>query len=439
MYILINIILLIIGSIISNSYAALLLGFIALLFGNIMASIATKDTQCKIYYVFNVTFFIYILATILRNIDIIENIAIFNMGADEVHYFKESEYAINGSMDLLLHDLFNMEYKEEGLYYFFIKMLSYIAAQYFDGNNTFLQLLGTSVIGSYVSIFLYKILKFYKIENPESKTILFMSLSCLLPVSIIIHRDSMIAFLYSISLYLALVKRISLKNIIIQISIAIVTFFIREQNGLFIILIMCVPLYVQSKGMVWLRIILLIIALLLVPYVSFVLKNLEDTINYYNQYAIDNATNGLSSFIDRLPFGIKQIVEVIQGQFQPLPIWAKFPKIPTIISSGIGILWSVVSIFWFRIFLYSSLFTGKFYSKLPQDLFIWWLVFLIFIFLNSSNADPRRMVCMYPVCYLIFQYLKQNVVTSRQEKIYDKFFYSSVIMLMLLIAFLKFK
>ena len=437
MLFILNFVLLLIGALISQSVSSFTFGLLALFWGYFMIYKVLRNNYKPLFFVFNISFFIYLLATILRYVDVSMYPDIFYKGIDEIHFFKESEGASNISISKLVREFFESRYIENELYYFYIRLISSVSTSLFDGNSIYLQLLGTSLIGSYVSIFMYSILNHFKIANPVNKTILFMLFTCLLPVSVIIHRDSMVAFLYSVSLYIALVAPYSVKNLLFQGCLVLVTFFVREQSGLFIIGILLASMFIHSSGNKWFRLLFICIFLIFLSYATFLLDNLNDTMEYYTQLSKDNASSGLSRYIAQLPIGLKQFFLIIQGQFQPLPIWANFPENPTFVSVLFAILWGVISVFWFHIFSFFLFFVVREYSKMPRNLVIWSLVFLLFLVLNFANADPRRMVCMYPLGYLVYLYLRQYVVLKKYAIPFNKCYYSTVFLFMMLIAYLK--
>ena len=430
------ILIILVSTIYSQSIASLVLAVVGLFIGNMLViKLYPNDKSAMMIY--NLIFSIFLSFTFFRYVDIMNHYEIFKNGNDEIHYWKEAIDGANYRLSYLWNEIFTYQYLEEKLYYFYVRSLSSSATIYFDGNSEYLQLLGTSIPGSYVSIFLYGVLHSYGIKKTYRKTLMFMVFSCLLPVSLIIHRDSLVALLFSISIYLMVVKHLSAKTIFLQVLLIIVTFFIREQSGLFLILLLLVSFYISSKNKIIWIIMGIILLCIMMPYYSFVIENYQNTVKFYNQYALDNVSDGLSSYIDKLPMGLKQFAQVIQGQFQPLPIWAKWPNRVTLYSGVLAILWSIISVYWFRIVSSTLYFTIKNLKRIPKQLIILEMLFFIFLFLNCSNADPRRMVCMYPICYLIFCYLKQNLIRFDEMRKFDKLFYSGIVAFMCLIIVLK--
>lgn len=276
-------------------------------------------------------------------------------------------------------------------------------------------------------------------QNITRETICFTLCSCIFPLSLIIHRDLLILLNYSLVLYIALCKQFSIRNTILITLIGFLTFFLREQSGLFVLLLLLCYIWINTKKFKGIMaVIIAIVAVMSVSYLTFIFDNYQDTLTAYGAGREEILkTAGLSAYAERLPFPLKEIALLIQGQFTPLPIWAKYPENFSLFGFVMGTIWAVISIFWFRVFTQSIWFVIRKRKQFPSILLWFYLVFMIFLFMNVSNADPRRMMCMYIIPYAIYVYNKHVVSDIKDIRLFDKWYYSIVSMMMLVVLLLK--
>lgn len=437
--------IIIISTVITQSLASGFLGVCGYLFGLLIIKVFyhnDKNLFKKALNSYVVIFTVLIVFSLLRYFDILNNLNYFLRGEDETMFWYESEDAKKYSLrQLIQNDLIDNSYIENGLYYFYIRSLSLFAYNYLDGNHIFYQLIGTSIPAAIASVFFFRILAQHIKENVTKETILFTLLTCLFPLSLIIHRDVLIALAYAFVLYIVICKPLRIKYIISIIVVAFATFFLREQSGLFMILLVAIFVWAKSeklKGPV--ALIFLAVVFFSVSALSYVIDTYQTTVEVYMGGKEELLkTSGLSSYVERLPFPLKEIALLIQGQFQPLPIWAQFPEPnrASFYTITMGLIWAIISVYWFRVFVQSFWFFIKKNKHFPR-LYKWlYLFFLVFLVMNVSNADPRRMMCMYIVPFSLYVYNKTYVTNKVEIKNFDIFYYSGVTLLMLAVLLLK--
>ena len=374
-----------------------------------------------------------------RFIDIDLHWNVFLQGKDEKLFWDISQEGCGKNLSYLIqHEIIESSQLQEQAYVFYIKNLAMIASNYFDGNHVLYQLLGTSIMGTYVSIFLIGMINKVSNNNLTSKTLAFMCLSCLLPISLIIHRDIMLMLLYVIAMYLSICHKLSIKNVVLQLILAFVAFYVRAQNGLFMALIIVAGLFGHASKYYKVALIILgvITFVVVLPYLAFVFELWETTQQAYTEFGIQEATGGLSSIADRLPFPLKECALIFQGQFQPLPIWAKLAKANTFYYVCLGILWMFISVYWLRVVAMGFCYVIPYYKNINKTLLYLWIVYVIYIFMSAVNADPRRLMAMYAAPYLLFLCVKDNIRKDDLRK-FDRIYYATVVAFMIVIFILK--
>ena len=108
--------------------------------------------------------------------------------------------------------------------------------------------------------------------------------------------------------------------------------------------------------------------------------------------------------------GIRQIASMLFSQFSPFPSWNLAINARNIPQFVIGLIQMTAPAFWFMVwFCVIQIISFKDYRKLlPNILIFSGLAFIVFLLANSSNMNPRRLICMYPVLYLFFVIAKEK-------------------------------
>lgn len=398
-------------------------------------------------------FVVYVFLTVFRFIDVDLHWDVFMRGFDERVFWTFSQEGCGKSLSYLIRtellestlyqdESGNVAVLNERAYLFYIKTLAMLASRFFDGNHVLYQLLGTSILGTYISIFMIGMINKVSGNLLYNKTMAFMCLTCLLPVSLIIHRDVMLMLLYVIAMYLSFCRKLSIKVILIQILLGVIAYYVRPQNGFFMGMLIGANIlsHIVKEYPKWVKVLLIIIGVIVViavlPYLNFVLELNKATQEVYGEYGKAIATNGLSSFADRLPGPLRTCALVFQGQFHPLPIWAYLTGANTLYGIFRGFLWMIVSVYWFRVFSLGAFFVIFNHKKYDKKVLYFWLVFLIYIYLSAVNADPRRLMAMYVAPYLLFLCSK-DIVDKNIIRKFDKYYYSFVSIFMIVVFILK--
>ena len=138
---------------------------------------------------------------------------------------------------------------------------------------------------------------------------------------------------------------------------------------------------------------------------------IQKTLNSYQEFTQDAAEEGgLGKYIYRLPMGLKELVAVLYSQMSPFPSWGGIANAKNFPQLIIGLVQIIAPAFWFIVwFCVIQILRCKDYRNLlPNILILSGFAFLTFLIANSSNINPRRLICMYPVFYIFYVIAKEN-------------------------------
>lgn len=416
-------------AIVSASLASVIMSIVTLCIGVVLVHTISSD-QYQVKTLTQVLLFSFILVTffvLMEWLSINNDIRAF-MNEDNDHY-KFYLASQEGQSAKSISDIFNnCIYIENGGYYFLLQLIAYLASTFLDGNCIMLQQLGTAACCIWTSVFLAKTLFAFAPSNKVKKySYYYVAFSPLLLNSLGIHRDPHIAFLYMILIYITFCKKVSFFTVIIQLMLAFVLYHFRQQHGLFSISFVGLSLLLTQRKSKWA--IVIVLALLGVfggtfAY-SFIADNFTNTNTYYDAFrvsALSGLDSGLGRYVYQLPSPLRELMQIIVLQMR-FPPWGGLETASSIYSFIIGIEVLLVAVFWFYIFV--SLIAYLFKTRLTQiqKPILYSILFMfIFLLLNSSNLDTRRVVCMYPLFFLPYVYLKENVITNNYIKLINKRF-----------------
>lgn len=313
-------------------------------------------------------------------------------------------------------------YLEYGGYVFYISALSSLAFQWFDGNHLLLQFLGTVAFGALTTIFVFKSIELY-VDRRRAFwfTLMFMLCSVFVLYSYTLLRDVLIAFFYSVGFYLALVSRFRRSYFVVLVMVVVnaVLWELRFESGLFFSLITLYASYQVFKGNALALGVLGVLALFL--FLAVLYSNVLDAVSAldnYSQFTLDKTgekEDSFAKYLYQLPSGIKHAAILLNSQIQPFPSWGAAQAANNVYQFAGGVVQVIASYFWFVVFvsLVFWLADGRYYRIIPPELKFLGLVCVVFILLNTANMTSRRIMCVYPVLYLIYVYFLTNVVSKR--------------------------
>lgn len=377
----------------------------------------TEEDIKKSLSLFFISLLVYSLYTLVRYGIYVESDIEFRT-SDEYEFYTVADALgkLPSISDIFEECFISDVHMENNAAYFWRAALAYYANHFMNGNSHLLQYLCTSLIASLSSIFLYNILKNFVSGKQSFKfALVYICCSLLLINAGKITRDSQIDLLYMIG-FSIFFSAFSLKKLILLIALVIITTQFRMEHGLFMLFMPLLYIYEQTKGNKIVRYIFIIIGIVLMSFLSVVIipqiVAIQNTLEGYVEYTQEAAeqSGGLGKYILRLPMGLKQFFTVLYSQMSPFPSWNLVVAARDIPQLIIGLVQMIAPTFWFMVwFSVAKAMCMRNYRKtLPLILVYSGLIFLIFLFANTSNMNPRRLICMYPVFYVFFVIAKER-------------------------------
>jgi len=386
-----------------------------ILIGVILAfSIFKKDMdKIKSMQVFFITYSIYSVYIAIIYLGYITRGGWF-ISPDEHLFYTASEALGNMSNIRSIYEtcfVQRVHIENEGAY-FTRGVVAYVANNYLYGNSPLIQYLNSAFIGSLCSVFMYKILlQFIDAKKSFKYTLIYVAFSYLMLSAGKLTRDVYINFFYIWALSI-LFSDFSVRKLILLFVLVLVTMQFRLEHGLFMAFIPMLFIYEKAKERAnfklirkLLIVVMIIIAIAIAGVVLVYLKNIMSTMEGYVEFTSKNSEQGgLGKYILRLPAGIKQIAIIIHSQMEPFPSWKQLLESNNIFEMIGGGVVMVSPFFWFVVCfctLRYSMIKG-FYKDFPIILRYSGLVLILFLLVNTSNMNPRRLVCMYPILFTVY-------------------------------------
>lgn len=407
----------------AESFASFFFSIFALMVGHIFCLSIPIYARKYALKVFNITFVVYVLFALCYFLGIKLNWFEFARdGRDEYWFWVQSEHlASYPSFFAIIRDCFidRVHIENEG-FQFILGTVAYFSESYLDGNHLLLQSLGSVFWGSLLSIVMYKILLLYFEPKKSGYYALFYSLcTIVLPYSCTILRDIHIAFFYACAIYIVL-KGYSVKGLLLLLLDMVVLFEFRFESGLFLSVFIAYYLYDKIKRK-YLLVILLGVMGVVIFWTLFADKLLGamESMENYSAYTDGSLTDdSLGASFYRLPSPLKEIMILINSQIQPFPSWTAL-SVSTNIFEGVYNFHNIIrGYFWFLVVI-SLLFwllKHDVRERIPVCFKFLLLITLVFLLANTSNMTPRRIMCIYPIIFLVYVWIKEYLIDLRTVK-----------------------
>ncbi|MFA8434222.1 MAG: hypothetical protein ACEPOZ_06870 [Marinifilaceae bacterium] len=368
----------------------------------------------KVFFVSLLTYFVY---GIIAYLSYLSNDGFFQY-QDQNHFLEVSNH---------LGDLSNVYYiykacfidrihiENEGAY-FYVGLIGYFANTFLEGNNVFIQIVNVSFIASLIPLFVFKILLRYVSPKVAFKSALaYVFYSYTFYYSPWLLRDIHISFLYVIGLTI-LTGSFTKIRVMFLILLMLVTMMFRLEHGIFFAFIPLLYIYEQVKDRKVLRFLMFSLGIsILAFFARVIIDNLlviNDLLNRYQEFTLNSSnSDGLGRRLLQLPNGIRQIASAIYSQISPFPSWNLALKGNDAFQVIIGVVQMISPIYWFVVWfcVIKCLMIKSFRNSLPRILVILLFVFITFLIANSSNANVRRLMCLYPVLFVIYVYARSKM------------------------------
>lgn len=420
----VTIILVLLATIYYNNLSIIIFWFIFFFLGiKILPKGALGRLTTDLISVFAIPFCAYTIFTLLTVYIFVQNpLNDYFLASDSLLYWRNlgNVHTLKDVLDQYNSNL-GPHWGNINKYRFFnlISLLLAYLSNLIDKNDIIVQTFQGVFLGALSNSYLYQMLKQYTNNRFAYKASLLFGLLCFVfTFSSVYTRDIHIYFLYTLAGYLVInYKRV--KYVILKLSIlCIITFFFRFESGIFMLLFLMLYLYLKSQKN---KAIILVIAAV-IPICAFltisVLKTASDTLDYYSSLqegqagqAADKAS--LARTFSNLPIGLKQVALAIISQTDPVPFY-RYTKAPPGTDDMLAKSFSmyrlpqgVSGLFWvmvWSILLYTLFWTEFKLKKLPREVFVMFIISVLFILITTADINVRRTICVYPFIYLVSMY-----------------------------------
>ena len=290
--------------------------------------------------------------------------------------------------------------------------IAYIGNAYLGGTTVFYMTLVQTLFGILCSLEIYKIFNYYFSPKESSKyTIIFALLSCFLMYSCVIIRDIVITYFYLLGFKIVL-RECEFVDFFKLMLCFVITMGLRLYSGLFFGVFIVFWVYKLTKSRsTSLKVLLVPIVLaaglfLVTSFLSQgIVEQTEDEMELYSEFSFEGGN--LSNRLRELPPGISHVALILFSQTRLDPyLW--FKKTQSFSNFCMSLDDMILSFFTFIVFytLLFYLFLRGGYRSLSIDNKILFWISILFLALNTSHIDIRRMMGVLPFLYLL--YASQN-------------------------------
>lgn len=409
---------------VTGSYATF--GISLIIFVTLFSAIVIREWRDAYYLVntFFVTYCAYTLFAILHYNQIADNE--LDSMLDEVRYFipfVDNIIAENISFDRLwVKSLQYNYYGEHSGYLFYIGSFAVFGKNCLGDYNVMQLLLSSVLLGCLYSMLLFKTILLYTDSRTAYKyTVFYMLCTPIVMSSFVVLRDLFVSFIFLIGIYIILTNKPFIKGGLILLFSFFVLTLLRLEHALFFTLIIAIFIYRKLQRHKVIAISLFVIcAICSVTVIHSMFMTMSDTVSTYNEYTKGHANAaGLAMKLLSLPSPIKEVACTLFSQIFPIPPWASLiegiKSFPDFVFSALSM---IKTICWFYIVFSTIKWLYVSYNNIKSYNLGLLLIatILLIVVCSTEYYESRRMMCMYPILYLIFILLRER---STKKQIRD--------------------
>lgn len=404
-----------------------------------------KDSEFKkLLAIFHIASAVYFFYSYLATINY-ESIGDFFIFPDQAHFYgvSESLKVFPSVWSIFKHTIIEQTHRENEAMHFLTGAIAYIAEKYLSGNSLILQRFVVASFAVFINVFIYKTLRFYVPGKPAFRyTVIFSLLSVTFAYSPWILRDIHIMFFYVVGFYL-IHKEFSLANILLLFVLQYIVSEFRVASGLAFFFFPLFYLYFKGSNYKYRKIIYLF---LLVAFIFILIKSfgaINSTINKLNNYQTFtedavSSIGGISTYLYRLPAGIKQLAIMVFSQIQPFPPWGDIEDVTTVFEVLSKVFFGAAAVFWSYVAYITIVSFGRHHTKIPKTLLYGVIFSFLLLLANTSNMNIRRIMAVYPILFIFFVYAQVHLNTCLVKKHRRFYFFFGYLFLLLSYGILKY-
>lgn len=426
----------------TGSFSTYIMAILSIVIGSFFSFLIDKNNRQKGLQLFYIVFSFYALFALFHYLGYHNNYSFFtNEVKDEFYYFSLTQTYQHVSLSTIFNDCFvdNVFYENQG-YIFYISSISSLATLLFDGNHLLCQFLGTTLVGSLISILLFRLFIIYINQNKSYKYALIFSLCSVFSYySIVLLRDIFIAFFY-IWGFVIILNRFHYKGLLGLFILFFLIWLFRIEHGLFFIIFILYYIYNRFKKY---KLFFLVGAIFIIILSSaFIFENfniISSSLLRYREYseaAVLSKDDSIGKIIWLWPTPIKEIAQLLNSQLQPFPSWIDLKNANNFFDGMVSLLPILYGFFWYTIIfsLVKWIVFKKKYKYFSQELITLSIIIVIFLFANTFNMNIRRIMCVYPFIFLLYVIIQEKALSKIDKK--NTFSYSSITYILLILIYL---
>ena len=394
----------------------------------------------KIYYFLFVFASFYILACKLymddKNYDHLLTVDSWEVFIPMTEYYLNTSKGLLDALSYVWDDYFIFKREMPG--YYTILIFGGWLSEIFKTDLYLTLQLSTLFLASFIGVVLYRLFLKNGFDQKESykNTLIISFLSVLFFYSTIILRDSHIALLYLVAIYLTFKKEFSIVTVVLLLFVSIVTGTLRSESGLF--LLMLIPLYLfmslqVSKHKI-LTFFMSFFVVIMIIYLGMSQQEEVKTVYDDNRkhYIDADKGGGVIGSLDSIPL-VGKMGAIVYNAVLPIPCWRllKSPSrgkavlredyrrevynimnFPRIITAFLNWLVLLHICAW----LLSQDLRKRTKNLVSKPLFYQLLSGLLFFYLQATVLSHRRLMGYYCVFYILF-FIIYRVFTSEQKRV----------------------
>lgn len=415
MYFIIPLFVLIFISLFEQSVTTFIIGFIGYFICLCSASYSQSSVKKGAQKVLSIVFPVYVVSAYIFSLSFAQGQ--FFLVFDPTHYIVSFTNINFWDWDRfweILEACYINFGDNNGLYVGCMELMGYLSNEYFTGASVLSLTIIQTVFGVLTSISTYKILSnYFEVNKAVKYTIIFALFTYIHFYSCVIIRDIIITFFYTWGLQIVLKKEQNIFQLVLLTIIFLIIIGLRLYTGLFFgaFIAFWFYRYTKNSSLKYISYLVLAIGFL------FIISSFASSILYeqtMEQMAgseeLSESRGGLSNVLRGLPPGLKQISLILLAMFGPLNPISSFESVSSFSNIYMLCVMTINSLVWFFIFygLLYMLFVKKRWAGITTEEKMLFLISLLFISLNTSHIDIRRMMGVFPFLYLLYLQLRNN-------------------------------
>ena len=287
----------------------------------------------------------------------------------------------------------------------------------------------TLLIASLSGSLIYNLLCCNNINEKKSfkYTLVICLFSVLFFYSTQLLRDIFVMFLYLLGIYFTFNTIFSWINLLKILIVVIFSFTLRVETGIFLILL--IPMYLiltmqSSKKRDIAIFSSVVISLLGLVFLSINFSQIFSILNDNSDiYLESDKGTGVIGTLQSIPI-IGSILAILYNAIQPLPFWSKYqihgsfdrPEVYNIMTFPLSFasFFNWIVIFFILTFVFHNKIRKKVIPFVSKPLLYQLYLGILFLYIQSSVIDQRRLMAYYVVFYIFFYIIWVNI--SKNDK-----------------------